>query len=448
MNLIHRASLCGLLFFSIFVVGCKSVGSQSTAGVYGADGKNDTLDQDIRAYQIDAVLCGFQALVAGIPGHNKILERVRCAAHLGLDATQAIRAGKTCLNRDMKSVDRFLACMKTGAEYFGGSKEAMACFLPTEHTVKHVLENLSTLGAVIGCSLTVVKGGKLLYKATKAANEARAEARQKAEVVRRMISSWRASRIYNMAYFRGCHFMTKLPTMPSEQECFSHCQGISNGRSDLSTVAMNQSQIGYHRSICRSGCRATEALPSSWVSTMFGYGEYQTRNGCQDFVEKALLPENASRIAFRPMEFPGIHDGTPEERYFKYLAGRARILAVIDILEDNWGDLPKTPRGTVRVTDIVNLANKPVNSLENEKAANLRLVGSTLGPEYANVYHEGKNVPLFANLLESSSTDRLDGEVEFRDLSSFRDEVETYYNFCDGNRRECGAFADWAANGL
>lgn len=404
------------------------------------------LDRDIKKYQIDALLCGVQAIVAGIPGHGKLVEALRCAGNIGIDTTQAIRAAKSCSANGIRDVERMLACIKVGAEYFAASREAVACLANPLHVNKVLLENMAVFGSIVGCSLTVVKGVKLLANATAAANEARAEARESANALSRQISQPRFNRLFNLGYFRGCNQVANLQRIPNEERCVESCRNSARSWGDWGgnradsnpggSLAMSASQRHYYVYACTAGCKSGETRPNGWIATLIGFPDHVTRQGCKAYVAHARNAGNVKNVVFRVMRFPGTDQGSLAERHSKFLSTRIRLYAALNTLETHFARLPQAQPGVVRVSDIY--AWSALQGPENE---DLRLAALAFGSEFGTVTVNGRELPQFGSLLDSAGNGKVDGLVGTTDIQDLREELETYRGApCEGNEPECRVF--------
>lgn len=384
------------------------------------------LDKEILKYQMDALLCAASPLVARIPGSSHILEASKCALAAGLGVTEIVRSLTECAHMRHaggKVNERdFLGCLKSGSSYFASNKEALACLLGSglDKSAKKMLQHLGIVGDIITCSLTVAQGATLLVDTTRAANAARAEARKSAELLARLASSLKGSRIYNMGYYRGCLSVTKhFPN--DEDRCLSQCHNDKQYGMGVLGSSLNREQQAYTFEACKFGCKLTEAVPNSWIYTMLVSSEPgQTRRGCEAVVDKVRNSiEGMAQVNFRTLPLPGTDSGSQSERTGSYLAWRIRINAALDAIQRNWDSL-RPQRGFVTTENLLAYANG------NDDDS--KLISSVFGNRDLGVFSYGRiEVPTLAAYLDSTQNSVVDGLISQSDVAAFRSEINGYY---------------------
>lgn len=382
------------------------------------------LDKEILKYQFDALMCAASPIVARIPGSSHILEASKCALVAGLGATEIIRSLTECAHLRHSKNDRdFLGCLKSGSSYFATNKEALACLLGSslDKSVKHVLHNLGIVGDIVTCSLTVAQGATLLVDTTKAANAARSDARDSADRLAKTIANLQGSRLYNMGFYRGCLAVTEF--FPNDEtKCISLCDHQKAfGMGEMGGY-LNQKQQAYTSDSCKAGCRASEAVPNSWIYTVLISSEPGlTRKGCEAVVSNVKNTlEGRSKTTFRVLNLPGVNQGSEKERLGALLAWKTRINLALDAIDKNWKSL-NSRGGLVSTQEII--------ALGLDDSDDAKLISSVFGNKDLGIYEQGtrKELPLLMAYLDSTQTGSVDGLIARSDLSAFKEEVSRYY---------------------
>mgnify|MGYP006272846961 CR=1 FL=1 len=411
-----------LLITSQFAVVEKALASEPERH----ENKAADLDKEILKYQFDALLCAASPIVAKIPGSSHVLEASKCALVAGLGVTEIVRSLTECAHMRHSQNDRdFLGCLKSGSSYFASNKEALACLLGNslEKSGKKMLHHLGIVGDIVTCSLTVAQGATLLVDTTKAANAARQEARNSAATLAQTIASLKGGRLYNMGFYRGCFNVTNVYP-GDENRCVHLCESQKQmGRGALAGV-LNAEQQAHTLRACQSGCKATEAVPNSWIYTLFVSSEPGVeRKGCEAVVSKVKHTlEGVTQTNFRVLPLPGVNEGKSEQRLGAFLAWKLRITAALDAIEQQWKNVRKTPGGLAKTEDIV--------ALGNSDTAEAKLISSVFGNKDLGVYafasHQTE-LPILAAYLDSTQTGEVDGWISLSDILAFKEEINRYY---------------------
>jgi len=422
------------LSLAFAIAGCKTSGTPEDGAALKEDQtQTPNLDQRILEYQIDAMMCGVSALTAGFSDQAAVPTVTKCLVASGIAVGSVISQVRTCADRThRKTTGSFTDCMKTAPSSWNANAAAIKC-LTSEAAAQTALSKMGVLGSIVGCSLTVVNGVSLLNEAIVGANQQRDLARQSADDVKNAIARMSGSRIYNQGFYRGCHTALNV-AKGDDNRCRQHCDTFYNGFSGASFTASERS---YHnRAACYAGCVATEAVPRSWVATLFDGSPKLEREGCKLVVQKGKSdPAGIKAINFRGINWPGVEQqATAAEKYRTVKAWKIRISASLAALDAAWGSLPKHPGHDLITLDTI-------RALETSEDQALVLAAQTFTSELYGQVNQGGNQgtqPQFGGLLDTTATpNNADGLVSRGDLADFGEEIRTYYYPCEADQATC-----------